>query len=432
MKIAYFSPFLPIRSGISDFSEELVWKLKEHGDIVLFADKGIIQNEKLVENFDIMDINEYRDRKIRSQFDAAVFHVGNNYQFHKEIVEVFLEYGGILELHDIALHHFLAEATVVKGKTEEYVRAMKYCHGDEGEKVARAFLSGKRNAPWEKESLKYIVNKYLIDRAQAIIVHSDFAYEIVRGIRYNVPLIKIELHTPEIDIYSQERKNETRHKMGISEDKLILGAFGYASIEKRIVQILEALALYKKRDENFHFYIVGKVEQADILKRIERLGLQENVTVTGYVNLNEFKEFMMVCDVAFNLRYPTQGESSASLARLLGFGKVVFVTDIATFKEYPDDVVVKIEYGRREVKQIYENLLSIKERLDIYGKNSYQYALKHNNLDINSKIYMDFFQKIVNNEEIDDEYEDHILNHLFQIKLEDDDYVKHLCEKMQY
>ena len=45
---------------------------------------------------------------------------------------------------------------------------------------------------------------------------------------------------------------------------------------------------------------------------------------------------------------------------------------------------------------------------------------------------MDFFQKIVNNEEIDDEYEDHILNHLFQIKLEDEDYVKHLCEKMKY
>ena len=38
MKIAYFSPFNPLKSGISDFSEELVMKLKDELFVDIFVD----------------------------------------------------------------------------------------------------------------------------------------------------------------------------------------------------------------------------------------------------------------------------------------------------------------------------------------------------------------------------------------------------------
>lgn len=432
MKIAYFSPFSPMKSGISDFSEELVIKLKEYHDITLFADHGIVDNEIINANFEIMDIFDYENEAVRAQFDIAVFHMGNNYTFHKDIAGIFLKYGGILELHDVALHHFLADATVVQGEKDNYIRAMKYCHGHVGEEQARAFLRGKRKAPWANESLKYMVNKYFIDRAQAVIVHSDFAYEIVKGLRNEVPVVKIELHTPEMCRYSQEQKNEIRKQLGIENNKLILGAYGYASAEKRILQILNALALYKKTNKNFHFYIVGKVASINIEKEIKKLKLQYNVTSTSYVDLDKLKLYMAACDIAFNLRYPTQGESSASLARLLGMGKVVFVTDIGSFKEYADDVVIKIEYGNKEVSQIYEKLLSTAEKLEQYGENAYQYALRHNNVDINAQKYADFFQKMVDHMEIECEYEDQLLDKVFQLQLDDDQYVRRLCDRMEY
>lgn len=432
MKIAYFSPFSPMKSGISDFSEELVMKLKEHHDLVLFADQGIVENEIIKDNFKIMNIRDYEKETVRSQYDTAVFHMGNNYSFHKDIAEIFLKYGGILELHDIALHHFLAEATLSQGEKYDYIRAMKYCHGDAGEMRAKAFLNRKGKAPWIEESMKYMVNKYFIDRAQAVIVHSDFAYEIVKGIRSEIPVVKIELHTPEICRYNQEQKYEIRKQLGIEKDKLILGAFGYASAEKRILQILKALALYKKKNKNFHFYIVGKVARINIEKEIKKLKLQNNVTSTGFVDLDKLKLYMAACDIAFNLRYPTQGESSASLARLLGMGKVVFVTDIGSFKEYSDDIVVKIEYGNKEVGQIYEKLLMAVERLEKYGENAYQYALNYNSVDINAKKYADFFEKTANHMKVECEYEDGLLDKVFQLRLNDDQYVRHLCDRMEY
>ena len=46
--------------------------------------------------------------------------------------------------------------------------------------------------------------------------------------------------------------------------------------------------------------------------------LEKEILVTGYTTIDQFKLYMGACDICFNLRYPTQGESSASLHRMLG------------------------------------------------------------------------------------------------------------------
>lgn len=432
MHLAYFSPFNPQKSGISDFSEELIENLKEYAEITLFVSGRSACSLKIAQEFDVCDIKEYHDKRIRDQFDIAVFHVGNNYKFHGEIVKTFLKYGGVLELHDMAMHHFLAEATIEKGKKDEYVKAMEYCHGLKGKQRAMDFLEGRKTAPWESESLEFSVNKYLIDKADAVIVHSDFAYETVRGICLNVPLIKIAHHSSDLMKCGIEQKKEIRKKLNIPCGQFIMGVFGYASPNKRIVQILEALSLYAKKYEDFHLYIVGKIAGIDISHELKRLELKDKVSVTGFVDLEHFKLYMLACDVAFNLRYPTQGESSGSLARLLGWGKTVFVTNIGTFREFPNDVVVKIDYGKKEIQQIYEGILKVRNRLDFYGANAYTYASKYNNIKENSKKYFNFFQDVIDHRKIDVSFQDAILDELFQFGLDDYDYVSYLCKKMDY
>lgn len=423
MKIAYFSPLNPQKSGISDFSEELILELCKWCEIEIFTSNVDISNSEIKNKINVHLIGDYYNENVRDKFDLAVFHVGNNYQFHKEIVECFMKFGGVLELHDIALHHYLAEETVVQGKHNEYMQIMQYCHGKKGKTRAEAFLSGRKEAPWEKESLEYMVNKRLIDRADGIIVHSEFAKQMIRGIRRNVPLYVIELHASEIKKYTKDEKDEIKEKLGLPKNCLIMGAFGYASKEKRIVQILEALKQYCKYNKQFHFAIVGKVAGIDIETILEMYGLQDKVTITGFVDLELFKEYMIACDIAFNLRYPTQGESSASLARLLGMGKAVFVTNVGTFMEYPDDVVMKVEHGDEEIKQIYDGLLKISENIDEYQDRAYKYALKNNNLKINSKMYIDCFTKIKNHAIQVEEFEDKLLDIIFDMRLTNSNYV---------
>ena len=58
---------------------------------------------------------------------------------------------------------------------------------------------------------------------------------------------------------------------------------------------------------------------------------------------------MAATDVAVNLRYPSAGETSASLLRLLADRKCTMVSAYRQFLEIPADAVVRIPcYGRVE------------------------------------------------------------------------------------
>lgn len=432
MKIAYFSPMNPERSGISDFSEELVAELCKQCEIEIFTSNKNISNNSIKNSVIVHSIKDYYTESVRKKFDLAVFHVGNNYQFHKEIVECFMKFGGVLELHDIALHHYLAEETIAQGKQNQYVQIMQYCHGEKGRCRAEDFLAGRKTAPWEKESLEFMVNKHLVDRAEGIIVHSEFAKQTIRGIRRDVPIYVIELHASELKMYTKEEKDKIKDKLGIPKNYLIMGAFGYASKEKRIVQILDALKKYSKHNKQFYFLIVGKVAGIDIEKILREYGLVDKVIVTGFVDLDLFKEYMIACDVAFNLRYPTQGESSASLARLLGMGKTVFVSNIGTFMEYPDDVVIKIACDKQESQQIYEGLLRLSSEIQAYQERAYRYALINNNLEINCKKYIKCFSNLIQNSIEAEGFEDKLLDTILDMKLTDSSYVDRLFQKIRF
>ena len=389
MKVAIFSPFSPDKSGIADFCEELIFELQKHMSIELFS-RMPIENKKVIEHFKIHNIQDFEDENIRKQFDNVIYHVGNNIIYHKEVVEMFLKYPGILELHDISLHHYLAEDTFVKKDYEKYVEIMRYCHGKDGEKTARRFLNGEIRAPWEDQSAKYTVNKHLIDKAEAVIVHSDMAKQIVKGIRPDVPVINIPLHTPDIyDDYIQY-KERCKQELGIPKEKTVLGSFGYATVAKRIPQILEALGRYKEQvSDDFVYYIVGKVEHIEISKLAHEFKIEKNVIVTGFTKLEDFKKYMGACDICFNLRYPTQGESSASLHRMLGMGKPILVTAIGSFEEYPDDIVMKNSWGENEITDIVSNLkeaLANPSELKSRGEGAYDYANENCNLEMHLNI----------------------------------------------
>lgn len=432
MKIAYFSPFEPMQSGISDFSEELIVELGKSVELELFTP---VYKEYKNNTFPVHSVIDYDEEALRKTFDLAVFHIGNNYQFHIEIVEMFMKYGGVLELHDLALHHFLVEATLQKGDRRGYVDAMKYCHGEQGKKCAQDFLAGKRKEPWISESLQYSVNKYLLDRSSAVIVHSEYAYEFVKAIVPQKPVVSIELHAAEIVENAEAKKQECCKRLGINPNELILGAYGNASAEKRIMQILEALSLLNKTNRNFHLYIVGKVSGIDIEKEIKRLHLTDQVTITGHVSLDDFNAYIGACDVAFNLRYPTQGESSASLARLLGMGKTVFVTDIGSFSQYPDDVLIKIPYGQKEIPTIHKVLAEFFKNENVrkqYEKCAVEYAKKNCSLEKNAIVYCKVFQELCENKILDESYEDTLLDALFDLGLTDEKYVNQISDKIVF
>lgn len=432
MKIAYFSPLSPDPSGISDFSEELILELTKYMELDLFT-KCMPTNQKIRERFRIFNIEEIENEDLRKQYDFLVYQIGNNIRYHEGIAKKFLEFPGILELHDFSLHHYLAESTFARGDHDEYIRIMRYCHGSGGEKAARDFLEGKITAPWEKQSEKYTVNKHFIDKATAVIVHSDMAKQMVKGIRPDVKIINIPLHTTEIKMNYKKFTLECRRELNINQDMLVMGSFGYANSSKRIIPILKALSLFKKRCKRmFRYYVVGQVQDIDIKERTIELGIHDNVIVTGFIDLDKFKIYMGACDFCFNLRYPTQGESSASLHRMLGMGKPALVTNVGAFEEYSEDFVIKISCNENEIDDIYSTICKLnnnQEIIEIMSKNAYEFAVANYSLEVNAKKYKDYFENVLA-DKVEEEYLDVLLDRLYALGVvNNEQYFNHFVKK---
>jgi hypothetical protein len=60
------------------------------------------------------------------------------------------------------------------------------------------------------------------------------------------------------------------------------------------------------------------------------------------VSEEDFWLYVFASDICFNLRYPTAGETSATLLRLLAAGRAVMVTDQIHTLDYPDSNVSRV------------------------------------------------------------------------------------------
>ena len=101
--------------------------------------------------------------------------------------------------------------------------------------------------------------------------------------------------------------------------------------------------------------IVGPVSPPGWLRPIvDELDLRESVTITGAVPFDDFLSYIAASDVRSNLRYPTAGESSASLLRVMGAARPVIVSDVGSFSELPDDCVVKVSVNSEEENSLFD------------------------------------------------------------------------------
>ncbi len=432
MRIAIFSPLNPIKSGISDFTEELVPALSEYMQVDLFVDGIKPINDEILKNYNVYRIEDMDKQGVRERYDHLIFHVGNSAARHQRIVEYLHKYGGVLELHDYALHHYAAETTAMENGGERYIELMRYCHGEKGVNKAEAYLDGTCPPPWEDCPLEYPVNKRILDCANAVIVHSDYIKQLLKGIDPAYKTVCIPLHVNEIIDDIRAFRDGFRQSLGIGVNTLMLASFGFATKPKRILQILEALAELKKSTSDFKYYIVGHMEDDDILQSIAQHSLNKHVVTTGFVDLPTLKRYMGAVDIALNLRYPTHGESSGSLHRLLGMGKTVLVSKVGAFDEYPDDIVIKIRVDENEIKDITNNLIALsrdRQALMDRGKTVLQYAKDNFSLEKNAMKYAEFLQSLSENRYSETEYADHLLDRMLGIEIIDREYAKTLGKR---
>ena len=425
MKIAFFTPLNPLKSGISDFCEELLPYLKEEMEVDLFIEEYKPTNIEIKNSFKIRRISEFENEAVRKEYDQVIYQIGNNETCHESIYNMALKYPGIIELHDISLHHMLAATTIARGDVEKYKSIMEYCHGIGAVQEVDKFLRSEILPPWENNSLIFTVNKELIDSAKGVIVHSDYAKQMVKGVRSDVPIEVIYLHADEIDTNYIDSKMMAREQLGLLQEELIFATFGFITKPKRILETLEVLKVIKEKGYKFKFYIVGKVaDQLNVTEVIKQNNLEDEVVVTGFVTLEKMKQLMKASDICFCLRYPTQGESSAIVHRLLGMGKIMFVTNVGTFSEYPDDVAIKINI-EHETEEMIEKILYFLQNKDearAYEAKALEFAIQYCTLSANAKMYKAFIENLSIWEETD--VEEMIAEAFYALNIRDEEVIR--------
>jgi glycosyltransferase involved in cell wall biosynthesis len=387
MRLAYFSPLPPQRSGIADYSAELLPRLAEHLELELFVDEGARVDPEIRDRFPVHGDRAFPGLWDRGRFDAVFYHLGNNPDFHARAWRTMVSHPGILVLHEAMLHHLVRGMTLSKGDPEGYVEEMRYAYGRTGQGLARRSLD--TGIPLDVWS--YPLFERAVDASLSVITHNEFTRQRVLASR---PLARTSLiphHVSLGELGSMDRES-ARRSLKLPADAFVLASYGFITPAKRLEVTLRAFARLKKEQPDALYLLVGEVSP-----HYELSGIPEGVILVGRTELDDFLRYMVAADVAVNLRYPTAGETSGTLIRLLGLGKPVIVSNLGAFAEIPDGACAKVDLDESEEDLLFAYLqaLAADESLRrTMGENARRHVAPHTP-EASARAYADVVRTVV-------------------------------------
>jgi glycosyltransferase involved in cell wall biosynthesis len=141
------------------------------------------------------------------------------------------------------------------------------------------------------------------------------------------------------------RAAQARARLGVGVDELMLVVAGFATRNKQYDTILKAIAgLPTALRARVRLVVAGALrpDEFDLEALVARQGCAAQTLFAGYLDDAELAGVLAGADLVLNLRFPSFGESSGSVARALGLGALVAVSDTAAYAELPDEVCLKL------------------------------------------------------------------------------------------
>ena len=226
MKVAYYSPMPPSRSGIADYSALLLPELSKRIDVVV-AKPGRFRRDPPA--------------------DIALYHVGNDAEAHGWIVEALRRRPGVVVLHDFVLHHLVVGLTFARGDAAGYLAAMEREGGLVGRLLAYAVLDNKLPPLWETRPEDYPLAGEILHDATGLIVHSHYVEERARAAGFDGPIVRIPHPAWPVP--------ETAPAQ-VDGDPLF-GCFGHLNETKRIEELVHAFTRIRERHPRARLLLVG-------------------------------------------------------------------------------------------------------------------------------------------------------------------------------
>jgi len=333
-RLAFVSPLPPLRSGISDYSVDLLPLLAEHYEIDVVVEQDEVSTPWVVEHCTIRSASWFKAHA--ADYDRVMYHFGNS-PFHSYMFDLIEFIPGIVVLHDF----FLGD--VVHYRYESIFADYLYqCHGYNA--VAELFSGQSR----EELIWRYPLNFSVLRHALRVVVHSSYNQGLARSFYGDyfandwaaIPLLRTARR--------KLGREEARHTLGFKSNDFVVCCLGMTGPIKLNHETVKAwLSSSLASDERCILVFVGENNQGDygetLLSLIEQANLGERIRFSGWVDEDHFHNYLAAADLGVQLRTRSRGETSAAVLDCLNYGLPTIINANGAMADFPDDAVYKLE-----------------------------------------------------------------------------------------
>lgn len=338
-RLAFVSPLPPEKSGIADYSAELLPELSRHYEISVIVSQDDISDPWVKANCAIRSAEWFV--KNSDRFDRVLYHFGNSH-FHQHMFGLLSATPGVVVLHDFFLSGVVAGMDahgIAPGywgqelyRSHGYIALYDRYHAKDGADVV-----------W-----KYPCNLSVLQNAIGVIVHSPHSLRLAEhwyGSGWMdwavIPHLRVSHVSASAD------RERARQALGFSAGDFVVCSFGDIGPTKLSHRLLQAwLKSPLAQDKACHLVFVGMNHPGDyerqLLATIRRSRSTENIRITGWVDKETFRQYLAAADLGVQLRTLSRGETPGTVLDCMNHGLATIVNAHGTMADLKDEAVWKL------------------------------------------------------------------------------------------
>ncbi len=398
-KLAYISPLPPERSGISDYSKELLPELTRHYDIDVIVNQNVVDNPWIKANCQVRTIGWFKSHS--AKYERIIYHFGNS-DFHQHMFHLLKNFPGIVVLHDFFLSGIIAHMEFTGSIENIWSSELYHSHGYKA--VQKRFHKKELS----KVIYQYPCNLQILKDAKGIIVHSNNSIQLSNK-WYTTKETTSWSHIPLLRVANiKKNTKKSRIHLKFNEDDFIVCSFGLLGPSKLNHRLLDAwLASDLVDNDKCKLIFVGENDKGEygieLLNKIRNRNLSKRITITGWADAEVFQHYLSAADISVQLRTLSRGETSAAVLDSMNYGLSTIVNSNGSMADLPNDTVYKLpdDFSNTELTEALENLWRDDKHRTHLGNNARKLIQKNHNPRTCANLYYRSIEKFYRNSETD-------------------------------
>lgn len=392
-RLAYVSPLPPERTGIADYSAELLPLLSKYYRIDLVVTQENISNTWAIQNCPVRSVQWFVENA--DLFDRIIYHFGNS-PFHQHMFDLVNQVPGIVVLHDFYLSGIVSSIDLHSDTPDYWAKELYKAHGYSA--LRDRFQSDNiHDVIW-----KYPSNLSVIQDSLGVITHSPNTLRLAQR-WYGEDLSGWKV-IPLLRSSKRELEKVTARKsLGLKENDFLVCTFGLLNQTKLNDRLLRAWTKSSlSTDKDCFLVFVGENDPGsygnELLTTIKKCETSGCIRITGWVDEDKYHEYLAAADVGVQLRTLSRGETSAAVLDCMNYGLPTIINANGSMADIDAECVWQLpdEFTDNQLVEALETLREDGEERNVLGDLAREVILQEHNPDKCAQEYYESIEEFYN------------------------------------